>query len=35
LNVIFEKSFTIGGAEHEAVTYLFDLTLGFDFATSA
>lgn len=35
LNVIYEKTFTITGAEHEAVTYLFDLTLGFDFATSA
>jgi hypothetical protein len=33
--VIFEKRFTIAGAEKEAVTYLFDLTLGFDFATSA
>lgn len=35
LNVIYERSFTVAGAEHEAVTYLFDLTLGFDFATSA
>ena len=35
LNVIYERTFTVAGAEHEAVTYLFDLTLGFDFATSA
>ena len=35
LNKIFEKSFTIAGANKESVTYLFDLTLGFDFATSA
>jgi hypothetical protein len=35
LNVLYQKSFSIGGAESQAVTYLFDFTLGFDFATSA
>lgn len=35
LNQIFSKEFTIAGAEDEPVTYLFDLTLGFEFATSA
>jgi hypothetical protein len=35
LNQIFTKSFTVAGASHEAVTYLFDLTIGFDFPTSA
>ena len=35
LNVVYQKSFSIVGAAQEAVTYLFDLTLGFDFATSA
>ena len=35
LNTIFEKKFTIVGAQKESVTYLWDLTLGFDFATSA
>jgi len=35
LSQVFAKAFTIAGAKDEAVTYLFDLTLGFDFATSA
>jgi hypothetical protein len=35
LNTIFSETFTVDGALHEAVTYLFDLTLGFDFATGA
>jgi len=35
LNTIFEKKFSILGAENESVTFLFDLTLGFDFASSA
>jgi hypothetical protein len=35
LSQVFAKTFTIAGAKDEAVTYLFDLTLGFDFATSA
>mmetsp|Transcript_21056 Transcript_21056/g.32601 ORF Transcript_21056/g.32601 Transcript_21056/m.32601 type:complete len:348 (+) Transcript_21056:176-1219(+) len=34
LNQIYKKSFTVAGAARESVTYLFDLTLGFDFATS-
>ena len=35
LSKVFSTSFSIIGAKREAVTYLFDLTLGFDFATSA
>jgi hypothetical protein len=35
LNTIFEKKFTVAGAANESVTYLFDLTLRFDFAASA
>jgi hypothetical protein len=35
LEVIFDKKFSIVGVEHQAVTYLFDLTLGYDFASSA
>jgi hypothetical protein len=35
LNAIYTKDFTVVGAQKEAVTYLFDLTIGFDFATGA
>lgn len=35
LNTIYEKKFKIAGAENEAVTYLVDLTIMFEFATSA
>lgn len=35
LNTIFEKKFTIVGAQKEPVTYLFDLTIGYDFLSSA
>jgi len=35
LNTIFEKKFTIDGAEHEPVTYLFDMIIGYEFAYSA
>jgi len=35
LNTILSEKFTILGAMTEPVTYLFDLTLGFDFASSA
>lgn len=32
---MWTKEFTVVGAEKEAVTYLFDLNIGFDFATTA
>ena len=35
LNTIFEKKFKVVGAQNEPVTILFDLTLSFDFASSA
>jgi hypothetical protein len=35
LNTVFTKEFSVIGAQNEAVTYLFDMTLGFDFASSA
>jgi hypothetical protein len=35
LNTIFEKKFKVAGAAKEPLTILFDLTLAFDFATSA
>ena len=35
LNGVYQTNFKIEGAEGEEVTYLFDLTLGFDFATAA
>ena len=34
LTTVLEKRFEVVGAENEAVTYLFDLTLGFDFVTT-
>jgi hypothetical protein len=35
LLVVYQKSFSVVGAEKEAVTYLFDLTLGFEFPAAA
>lgn len=35
LNTIFQESFTVSGAVHQPATYLFDLTLGFEFSTAA
>jgi hypothetical protein len=35
LNTIYVKKFKVAGAQNEAVTYLVDLTIGFDFASSA
>jgi hypothetical protein len=35
LNEIYKETFTIEGTKGEPITYLFDLTLGFDFASSA
>jgi hypothetical protein len=35
LNTIFEEKFSIRGAENQTVTYLFDMTIGFEFAVSA
>ena len=35
LVVVYQKQFSVVGAEKEAVTYLFDLTLGFEFAAAA
>jgi len=35
LNKVFQERFTVAGAENEPATYLFDMTLGFDFATAA
>jgi hypothetical protein len=35
LSIVYTKEFSIVGAQKEAVTYLFDLTLGFDFASTA
>jgi len=32
---VFKQTFEVVGAAHESVTYLFDLTLGFEFSTSA
>lgn len=32
---LFTKKFKVAGAQNEAVTYLVDLTIGFDFASSA
>ena len=34
LTTVLEKKFEVVGAENEAVTYLFDMTLGFDFVTT-
>lgn len=35
LNTIYEKRFKVAGSQNEPLTVLFDLTLSFDFATSA
>lgn len=35
MTIVYQKQFSIVGAEKEAVTYLFDLTLGYEFATAA
>lgn len=35
LVVVYHRAFTVSGVETEAVTYLFDLTIGFEFAFAA
>ena len=34
-NLVYTRQFSVVGAEKEAVTYLFDLTIGFEFAMAA